>query len=80
MSSGYSASPATGIGSSCAWLCTTASTARTSIAPVGRFGLTASDARAVTLPVMVTTDSLRRLSITAKAGPSTSVTIWVMPK
>src|SRR3546814_5949414 len=50
---------------------TTASATRISTSPVGRLGFTASGARATTLPVTVTTLSLRSDSITSKAGPST---------
>jgi hypothetical protein len=45
------------------------------MSPVGRFAFFASAERATTLPVMVTTDSLRSDSITLNTGPSTSVTI-----
>ena len=67
------------MGSSPAADCTTAAVARTSMPPVARFGFTASAARAVTMPVIVTTLSFFSRSIAAKAGPDTSVTIWVMP-
>ena len=40
--------------------------------PVARFGFTASAARAVTMPVIVTTLSFFSRSIAAKAGPDTS--------
>ena len=79
MSSGYSCSPATGMGSSAAADRTVALRANTSIAPVGRLGFTVLAERAFTTPSMVTTLSARKPSSTASAGVSLSATIWVMP-
>ena len=79
ISSGYSASPKTGIGSSAAALCTVAARAYTSISPVASAPFTVASLRRFTSPSIVTTDSTRTLSSSASAGESLSATIWVTP-
>ena len=79
MSSGYSASALTWIGSVSAVDSTVSSSTATSTSPVTSLGLMAAGARATTLPVTLITLSRRTDSAAAKPGLPVSNTHWVRP-
>ena len=79
MSSGYSASPKTGIGSSAAAEITSSVAIRTSTRPVSSAGLIVSSERATTLPVTEITLSDRSFSTSPNIGESVSITHCVTP-
>ena len=79
ISSGYSWSPNTGIGSSAAGPSTSMSLMKTSTSPVGMSRLVVPSGRLLTLPSIRTTHSERSVSASLNAGESGSATACVMP-
>ncbi len=67
------------MGSGSAIDCTTMSWASSSTVPVASRGFTVEASRATTLPLTVTTLSLRTDSAVLKTGLETSITTWVTP-